>query len=207
MKKLLAILLVAAMCLSMSGCALIFSAAKLGADETIQETYTETEVIPDESSEAPVSEISEEESVNSLAGLESYSYSEGISLMMEEGMARQDTEDFTIYAYSNTAMFAAIKEDASVFSGAGLDIADYDLEEYAGIVQQGNGLDASFAKDEAGNLSVTYNSNQNGTDFFYYATVKQGSDSFWVVTFACFAEDEATYLPQFKIWAATINCD
>lgn len=204
MKKLIAILLVMVMCLSMSGCALILNLAKQGAEKIT----TETDVIYDD--EAPADDTPEveetPEEADPFEGLSFYSY-DGVSLFMEDGMVESEGEGFTVYAYSNTSMFAGIKEDASVFTDAGLDINDFTLEDYAEIVQNGNGLETPFAVDAAGNLSATYNSNQNGTDFFYYATVKQGTDAFWVFTFACFAEDEALYLPQFQLWASSMVLD
>lgn len=209
MKKLLALILVAAMCLSMSGCALVYNIAKDVIEETVSATVTEdsdapAEDVPEVEEEAPA----EDEDVSELLdGLEFYTYPDGIHLMMEAGMEESEADGFTVYSYSNTAMFAAIKEDAAVFSDAGLDINDYDLNEYAEIVQQGNGLEETFTEDIVGNLSVTYTSNQNGTDFFYYATVKEGTDCFWVVTFACFEEDKDTYLPQFQVWGASIVTD
>lgn len=230
MKKLLAIVIAAAICLSMSGCGLIFNIAKGVMEENAYTTVIEGDVetvpdIPEEStdenaefSEAPEAEPSsdteepaadtEDEAVADLLdSLDFYSFDEGIHLMMEKGMEESQADGFTAYALSDTAMFAAIKEDAAVFSDAGLDINDYDLEDYAAIVQQGNGVEEPFTEDIVGNLSVTYTSNQNGTDFFYYATVKEGTDCFWVITFACYAEDQDLYLPQFQVWGASIVTD
>ena len=209
MKKFLAILLVAAMCLSMSGCVVVRSVTKsllkdVVSDVLSEENSVSTENVPEMPEVEP--EV-DEETEELLDGLEFYTFPEGIHLMMEEGMEISESEGFTVYASDNNAMFAAVKEDSAVFESAGLDIDDYTLEEYAEIVQDGNNMEQPFEEDIVGNLSITYTSNQNGTDFFYYATVKEGTDCFWVVTFACFEEDKDTYLPEFQVWGASIVTD
>ena len=118
-----------------------------------------------------------------------------------------DMEGFVAYYYNDNFMMSALKEDAETFAGYNANIDDYTLEDYAEMVEYANGVEDSFELDEKGNLSITYQREAEGRNFFYYSTVKQGTQSFWVITFACFDGEEGTYLPQFKEYASLLEFD
>lgn len=138
--------------------------------------------------------------------LQSYTF-EDLTVQLPKGETEEQDGFQAFYTNGDKFMMSGIREDAELFASLGYDINDVTLEDYAGFVQQGNGLTDAFQKDEYGNLYVTYNRTIDGNDFFYYSTVKQGTNCFWVVSFACLSKNEATYLPKFMNYASQITVD
>ena len=132
---------------------------------------------------------------------------DGFTAQLPKGEV-DDMEGFVAYYYNDNFMMSALKEDQDTFGQYGADINDYTLEDYAELVLYANEIDDdTFQEDEYGNLYITYERESGGQDFFYYSTVKEGTQSFWVITFACFDGEEGTYLPQFKEYASLLEFD
>ena len=78
------------------------------------------------------------------------------------------------------------------------------LEEYAELSATAYALDPGYAADANGNLVTTYNADVDGTNFFYYTTLRQGSDCFWTINFACEDAKKAEFTDLFTQWNASI---
>lgn len=138
------------------------------------------------------------------ADLETYEF-DGLTIQMEKGMEIGSQEGFDAFASSTTCMMTGVKEGFDLFTSYGYDPENMTLEEYGELVAQANEqFNGDFSEDANGNLAVTYTYNVEGTNYYYHATVAKGTDSFWVITFACFEGDQSEYADQFEAWANTI---
>jgi len=136
--------------------------------------------------------------------LQSYTAQTGITLQMQAGM-RLSAEDSVSCLYSGqSCMMSALREEFADYAQMGHDPQAMTVEDYAHLVQQANDLQQTFLPDENGNLHVTYTNTSGNTEYFYYATVRKGSDAFWVVNFACNSRQKDAYLPLFIRWSDTI---
>ena len=60
-------------------------------------------------------------------------------------------------------------------------------------------------KEEEGLTCFTYEKEQNGKNFEYYATVFKGPDAYWLIQFACETENFDDFLPDFQKWANSVT--
>ena len=95
-----------------------------------------------------------------------------------------------------------LKEEFTLFEEAGYE--DMTLSEYADLVIQANSLSAE-RKEEEGLTCFTYEKEQNGKNFEYYATVFKGPDAYWLIQFACETKNFDDFLPDFQKWAKSVT--
>jgi len=129
----------------------------------------------------------------------------GISVVMPEGMAPFTADGFVMAYSADEVMMSAVREGYDDYAELELNLEAMSTEEYAELTQSVNGLKNSFAADEQGNLFVTYTANIDSVDYFYYSTIRKGSDAFWVITFACAEEQQEKYFPAFEEWSGSIT--
>jgi len=133
-----------------------------------------------------------------------YSNDTGLTIIMPEGMKSFSADGFAMAYHADDVMMSAVKENFSDYTELELNLEAMRIEEYAQLTQEINGLEHPFTADESGNFFVTYNAHIDGQDFFYYSTIRKGTDAFWVVTFACPEKHSIDYLPAFEIWSTSI---
>ncbi len=133
----------------------------------------------------------------------------GLRLYMDRLMFKQDAESngLTTFYANEKYMVAALREGFEIFDGHGLDTKNMTLEDYADLVKRANEYENDFTPDSYGNLRITYTSDVGGTDYFYYSTVRKGSDAFWLIHFACLDSDRATFEPIFEMLGNTAEVD
>ena len=136
-----------------------------------------------------------------------YDTGTGLSLYLDKGMSEQDAEasGLTTFYANNSYMMAALKESNEIFEDAGLDTQAFSLEDYGVLVKAANDFDGDFTEDSYGNLRITYSANVNGNDYFYYSTIRKGSDGYWLIHFACLESSKAEYEPIFEMLGNTIE--
>lgn len=131
----------------------------------------------------------------------------GFTITLTEDFYEKELITVTNYYVSNGAIVTALKEEFTTLESVGLD-SDSTLEEYAKAVEANNNGNYDFKMNEKSNyLYFTYNATINSKDYYYYAVIKKGSDSFWLINFACFEDEKAQYQPKFEEWASTIKVD
>lgn len=136
-----------------------------------------------------------------------YSNGTGLTVEMPKGMEPFSAEGFAMAYAADDIMMSAVKESFDDYAELELDLAAMSLEEYARLTREINGLEQDFSVDGAGNLFVTYSANIDGRDYFYYSTLRKGTDAFWVVTFACPEKNSDKYCEAFEGWSASIEVD
>lgn len=139
------------------------------------------------------------------SGLKTYDMGGGFSIDMDSGMEESTVEGYTYFYHSNTCAALVLKEDFSMFTAAGVDLTTFSLEDYADMVCLANDLDGSFKKDSNGNLVTTYSMDVNGQEFYYYVTVREGSDAYWLINFYCMNSQQDKYAPKFESWNNSIK--
>ena len=140
---------------------------------------------------------------NSNSNLETYTVS-GLTIQMEKGLTQATQSGFDAFFSGDRAAMAGVKETADEFTPLGYDVNSLSEEDYASMVAEANGFEG-FTKNANGRFVYTYVENVEGDDYFYYTTVRKGSDCFWVINFFCANDDAKEYQPKFNQWAETIE--
>lgn len=142
------------------------------------------------------------------SGLTRYQHNTGLALYMQDGMVDAgEIEGFDWFLCDPNAGVPALsvaREDAADLAVINETMETLTLEEYAAISAEAYGLNP-YAPDDYGNLYNVFTREIDGATYFYYVVVKKGTDAFWTCNFACPAADYEQYLPQFMVWAASIE--
>lgn len=79
------------------------------------------------------------------------------------------------------------------------------LEEYAHAVTSANGLE-DCTLDAYGNLGTVFTrEDSQGVSYFYYMTVKESRDAFWICQITCPEEQASRKAEDFHRWSATLD--
>ena len=141
------------------------------------------------------------------SGLTYYVHETGFSLYMQDGLEALDRDDvvWALYdPYEAFPVITIIREDDTDLAGINQTVDTLTLDEYAALSAQVYDLD-DYVLDDYGNLFNVFTKDVNGSAVLYYVTLKKGTDAFWTCNFACLAEDATEYMPQFMLWASTIE--
>ena len=204
MKKILSLLLALALSLG-----LLTSCGQSGAKDSVapeEEPVTpgaEGET-PEEESQAPAEEA-EAEPEDPYEGLELYENAAGISIYMSDDYEATEVEGILACYQGENGSVRMEEETFETLSTLGYNGSEMTEEEYAALIQQAYSLEGSPMTDEYGNVYIAYNMEVQEMDVSYFAFFKKGETAFWTTTFMCFASEAETYLPQFQLWASSIQ--
>lgn len=109
---------------------------------------------------------------------------------------------YACYDSSKVAVFA-IKDDFSLLEG----LEDYTLMEYASLVAQGSGKDASDLKklDDLVYFDYEYENTEYHEEYEYYVFLYKEKDAFWIIQFAVNDEYEDEYARKIFEWAGSVE--
>ena len=127
----------------------------------------------------------------------------GFRISLPADMTSDPTDGFELFYISDYAMMSVVREDYELLRNAGIDPDTITIDDYATLVGQANEI--TYDKDASGNYVTEYTRTVDGSDFYYFTTLRQSSDSYWVVSFACFLSDRDKYKASFEEWAGTIE--
>ncbi len=137
------------------------------------------------------------------ADVQKYSQS-GLTVELPQGMLTGDESGFDIFLYNNDFMFSALKESFDIFNRLGYDPKELTVEEYGKLIMEINNDDDQFQEDSFNNLYISYTNTVDGQQYYYYTTIRKGTDAFWLITFSSFASEKDTYSELFAKWADKI---
>lgn len=182
------------LCLILSVCLLVSLLAGCGAGGSLaepKETYILVEPVPQEG---------EALSVNT-AGMKEYTMECGLTFFGPSGLKEEKTEAMAGYMKSGYHIVMVIREDK-----AGTVLENATAEEYGEMLAGSNGLNP-FVRDSYGNLATTYTaeSDADTEDFFYYVTVKEGADCFWLIQIVCPVSLSTEGADEMAQWSATFR--
>ena len=180
--------LILALCLVIS-CLSACSAP--GTDEP-EETYPLVTVQPMEGEPAAVD----------TKGMKEYTMDCGLTFFGPSGMKEEETEAMAGYMKGNYHLVMVIREDK-----VGTVLENATAEEYAAMLASGNDLDP-FVYDTYGNLATTYTAEgyeDANEDFFYYVTVKEGTDCIWLIQIVCPVSISDESVDNMAKWSATFR--
>ena len=133
------------------------------------------------------------------ANLEQYDLDCGLMISAAPGLKKMDVEGFTACLTNEEVMILILEERKDDYGLYGLT-----LEDYAALYEE-YGIITGFSYDLYGNLAATFTSEvDGGVEYFYYATVKNTGDSFWLIQMACLSDMAPSYVESFTQWGATI---
>lgn len=136
--------------------------------------------------------------VNTL-GMTRYDLECGLSFYGPGNLKEQKTEAMAAYMDSGFFLVMVIEEPKS-----GTAVENMTAQEYADRLTTQNNLTPCTA-DRYGNLATCYaaDSVTGESDFFYYVTIKETADSFWLVQFVCPGETADKHVDSMAQWSST----
>ena len=158
--------------------------------EEPRETYALVEVQPLEGEAVPVN----------TTGMKEYTMECGLTFFGPSGLKEESTEAMAGYMKSSYHIVMVIREDKT-----GTILENATAEEYAKLLSDGNGL-TPFVTDRYGSLATTYiapNDEEGKEDFFYYVTVEEGTDCFWLIQIVCPVSLSVEGADEMARWSAT----
>ncbi len=183
------------LCLILSVCLLLALFAGCGAGGSTadpKETYTLVEPVPQEGEALTVD----------TAGMKEYTMGCGLTFFGPSGLKEEKTEAMAGYMKSGYHIVMVIREDK-----AGTVLENATAEQYGEMLAGSNGL-TPFVRDRYGNLATTYTAESDETgneDFFYYVTVKEGADCFWLIQIVCPISLSVDGADEMAQWSATFK--
>lgn len=141
-------------------------------------------------------------------GLTEYTDEAGIAVRLPEGFVEFEQKGFTYSLYKDDVFFFSMRESFADLK-AKYEMPDSaSLIEYAQLVAVGNGIDTQLVVESKDKVYFTYSSpSGEGTEHYFYATFKKGSDAFWLCQFACPADKYETMKEDFDKWSDKIKVD
>lgn len=129
--------------------------------------------------------------------------SNGMNVTLTDAFQKMDMANYTVaYGSEEIAVFA-LKEAFSLADGS----ERYTLKQYADLVLQSNGLDASVLETDGDLTCFQYeftNSETNET-YRYFTYMYKADDAFWLVQFATLTENAEKYTQQISEWAKSVT--
>lgn len=185
MKKLSFVLVLCLLLSLMAGCA-------GGTSASPEETYALIPVTPLDGEPLSVD----------TSGMKEYTMNCGLTFFGPSGLKEEKTEAMAGYMKSGYHLVMVIREDK-----AGTVLENATAEEYAAMLSGSNGLDP-FITDRYGNLATSYTAEgyeEASEDFYYYVTVKESTDCFWLIQIVCPISLSEMSADEMAQWSATFR--
>lgn len=182
-------------CLILSVCLLLSLFAGCGAGSSSgepKETYTLVEPAPLEGEALAVD----------TTNMKEYTMGCGLTFFGPKGLQEEETEAMAGYMKSGYHIVMVIREDKN-----GTILENVTAEEYGEMLTRSNGLDP-FVRDRYGNLATTYTApseEEGNEDFFYYVTVEEGAECFWLIQIVCPVSLSVEGADEMAQWSATFR--
>lgn len=132
--------------------------------------------------------------------------SDGLTVTLTDEFKKNTVGGYTVcYATSDVAVFA-LKEPFSLLEG----LDELSLDDYAQLVLNANASKgATEISKKDGLTSMEYDFLNEAEDqlYSYYCAMFKSGDAFWLVQFACKAEDYDEHRATFVNWAKTVSFD
>ena len=156
---------------------------------------------PDTTVQATIQPLQGEPLPVDTTDMTSYDLACGLSLYGPSGMKEEEIDGLAAYLNNGFFLIMIIQEPRE-----GTLLAEKDLQGYADLLTESNGIPAC-QMDIYGSLATSYLADAiSGDDaFYYYMTVKETADSFWLVQIACPDYMAAKYADSMARWSATIT--
>jgi hypothetical protein len=104
---------------------------------------------------------------------------------------------------SKNSSVIVIREGFDLFALAELP-TDMPLKDYAQLTVDVSPHE-SPVEEKDGLVSFTFTTEVSGRDLTYFATVHRGSEAYWLVQIACYAEDFDKYKDDFIKWSKSVK--
>ncbi len=131
----------------------------------------------------------------------------GLSITLTDEFTEKDYVTYTaVYESPRIAVFA-LKEEFRLFDSSVLS-SESSTADYAGLLWKSNGFTDELPLTEQDGLTwFDYDRSVNGADYTYRVYAFKGSDSFWMVQFAAFADSFDGLAPVIHSYAKTVTAE
>ena len=135
------------------------------------------------------------------ANMTHYDLECGFSFYGPGNLKEQKTEAMAAYMDSGFFLVMVIEEPK-----AGTAVENMTVQEYADLLTSQNNL-TPCTTDRYGSLATCYaaDSITGEKDFFYYVTIKETAESFWLVQFVCPGETAEEHVDNMAQWSSTFT--
>jgi len=132
-------------------------------------------------------------------GEEVYQLDCGMQITAGSGMtSRPGYSGFTEFLYGPEYALVLMEENKAEYG-----MNSWTLEDYAAAVSEANGLEV-LSSNSYGSLHTTFVEENEGISYFYYLTVSETDESFWLCQFYCPENLTSSYADSFAKWSATL---
>ena len=179
MKKLLAVLILAASLITMVAC---------NGDNNQTTTPQETN-----SGNNKVEEVKEKTFT-----------SDGLTITLTEDFKKSSQPGYTVCYDSTSVAVIALKESFSLAAG----VKDWTLEYYASLIQSNNSANSPTTPKKVGDYMVmeyTFYNSETKITYHYYTCIYKGTDAFWTIQFACNVNEINQHKPDMMKWADSVR--
>lgn len=131
-------------------------------------------------------------------------YCDEMSIVLTKGFDDSYMEGYSECFDSEKVAVFVIKEEFSLTQG----LVDYTLDEYGELVLENNKEYSPGPMKKENGLTYyehNYTDEETGDCYSYLGAVYKSDEAFWVVEFACYAEDFETYRPYIIKWAQSVE--
>ncbi len=133
-----------------------------------------------------------------------FTHDSGFSITLNDSFKEENYNNYTVSYNSADITVFVLKEEFSLMEGFG----DYTVLEYAEMVRESNSKHSPTKIMEDNSLvsfEYGYFNKEENIAYKYFTTLFKGDDAFWLVQFACTADEYETLRPQMIQYAKTVN--
>ena len=136
----------------------------------------------------------------STDGLQEYALDCGLTFYSVPSLFSETVEGYAACLWNDGITILILEENKAENS-----LTYLTLENYANLYET-YGIVTGFAVDPYGNLATSFvEQGGDGNEYFYYVTVKETEESFWLIQTCCLSSEATLYADAFAQWNATIT--
>lgn len=133
-------------------------------------------------------------------------YTQGdFTIMLPAGVEVSEEDGFEAFFAAEDYAVTVVKDEFDIFEQLDIDPTTYSEEDYGKLILELYDVDGAFTFDKNNHLYYSYENSVDGETYFYYVTVRKGTDAFWLITFLTEADKQKTLVKSFEIWNNTIS--
>lgn len=127
---------------------------------------------------------------------------EGMTITLTDDFIEKDSDTQTAFYQADRYIVMALKEGFSAYRAAGI-TEESTAAEYGAMMISTSAITSEI--ETIDNLTCfTYEKQQSGKNFTYFASVYKGTDAFWLIQFACETDNYEDSVDQFITWAKSV---
>lgn len=125
------------------------------------------------------------------------------SITLPDKFSLEELEGARVYLESDDALIIAYKDTFQELEALGI-TKDSSLNDYLELIIKNNNYEYEVKEDD-GLVYFEYEEDVDDSNYYYFVLALKSDDAFWLVNFACLAQDKDEFKLDFMDWAKTIE--